>query len=190
MKTFFAAIFSITTLLSISSCGEDYTNEIGHVDGLIKILDASEEVLHDVDTATLFEMTDFIRKSIKKIQSKGDTLTKEAAIEADQYIGKLKTLYNLTKNYHAYQNEINNVRQQLNNLKQDLNNGLIPKDKFPEYYQNEQNGVILINDKINHATNGMSDRLEKLKANKANFEKLIDDPASYMSYYKNNASSN
>ena len=59
MKTFFAAIFSITTLLSISSCGEDYTNEIGHVDGLIKILDASEEVLHDVDTATLFEMTDF-----------------------------------------------------------------------------------------------------------------------------------
>lgn len=190
MKIFFTTIVSVAILFSITSCGENYTNEIGHVDGLIKILDASEEVLNDVDTATLFEMTSFIQHSIKKIQSKGDTLTKEAAIEADQYIGKLKTLYNLAKNYKAYKNEIKNVRQQLNNLKQDLNNGLIPKDKFPAYYENEQNGVILINDKINHATNGMSARLEKMKTKKADFEKLIDDPTSYTSYYKNNSSSN
>lgn len=182
------AVITLITISSIylSSCKEDYTNEIGHVDGLIKILDSSEEVLHDIDTATLFEMTIFVKESIAKIQSKNDTLTKKAALEADQFIGRLKSLYNLSKNYKKYQQEIDLVRTQLNNLKQDLNNGIIPKEQFPAYYEIEQGGVISINDKINHATNGMSNRLKKMKENKAAFEKLIDDPTSYMSYYKNN----
>lgn len=180
---------ALITLLSISSiclfsCQEDYTNEIGHVDGLIKILDSSEEVLHNVDTATLFEMTIFVKESIAKIQSKNDTLTKEAALEADQFIGRLKSLYGLSKNYKKYQKEIDLIRTQLNNLKQDLDNGIISKQQFPAYYENEQGGVININDKINHATNGMSNRLQKMKENKAAFEKLIDDPKSYTSYYK------
>lgn len=179
-------LITLVTFSSIGlfSCGEDYTNEIGHVDGLLKILDSSEKALHDVDTATLFEMTIFVKQSIEKIQSKNDTLTKEAALEADQFIGRLKSLYNLSKNYKKYQQEIDLIRTQLNNLKQDLNNGIIPKEQFAAYYEIEQGGVISINDKINHATNGMSNRLKKMKENKAAFEKLIDDPASYMSYYK------
>jgi len=181
-------LITLVTFSSIwlCSCNEDYTNEIGHVNGLIKILDSSEEVLHDVDTTTLFEMTIFIKQSIKKIQSKNDTLTKEAALEADQFVGRLKSLYNLSNNYKKYQKEIDLIRTQLNNLKQDLNNGIIPKEQFPVYYENEQGGVISINEKISHATNGMSNRLKKMKENKAAFEKLIDDPTSYMSYYKNN----
>ncbi|MBL1233672.1 MAG: hypothetical protein COA31_013215 [Flavobacteriales bacterium] len=179
-------LITLITISSISlfSCGEDYTNEIGHVDGLIKILDSSEEVLHDVDTATLFEMTIFVKESIAKIKSKNDTLTKEAALEADQFVGRLKSLYGLSKNYNKYQQEIDLIRTQLNNLKQDLNNGIISKEQFPAYYEIEQGGVISINDKINHATNGMSNRLKKMKENKAAFEKLIDDPKSYTSYYK------
>ena len=179
-------LITLVTFSSIGlfSCREDYTNEIGHVDGLLKILDSSEKALHDVDTAMLFEMTIFVKQSIEKIQSKNDTLTKEAALEADQFIGRLKSLYNLSKNYNKYQQEIDLIRTQLNNLKQDLNNGIIPKEQFPAYYENEQVGVISINDKINHATKGMSNRLKKMKENKAAFETLIDDPTSYMSYYK------
>ncbi|HEY9083300.1 MAG TPA: hypothetical protein VIN73_08190 [Vicingaceae bacterium] len=176
--------FIAISAIGLFSCGEDYTNEIGHVDGLIKILDSSEEVLHDVDTATLFEMTIFVKESIAKIKSKNDTLTKEAALEADQFVGRLKSLYGLSKNYNKYQQEIDLIRTQLNNLKQDLNNGIISKEQFPAYYEIEQGGVISINDKINHATNGMSNRLDKMKENKAAFEKLIDDPKSYTSYYK------
>jgi len=181
-------LITLVTFSSIwlCSCNEDYTNEIGHVNGLIKILDSSEEVLHDVDTSTLFEMTIFIKQSIKKIQSKNDTLTKEAALEADQFVGRLKSLYNLSNNYKKYQKEIDLIRTQLNNLKQDLNNGIISKEKFPAYYENEQGAVITINENINHATNGISERFKKMKENKAAFEKLIDDPKSYMSYYKNN----
>ncbi len=184
LKNITLIILAIISSISLLSCGEDYTNEIGHVDGLIKILDSSEEVLHNVDTATLFEMTIFVKESTAKIQSKNDTLTKEAALEADQYISNLKALYDLSKNYKKYQIEIDIIRTQLNNLKQDLDNGLISKKQFPAYYEIEQAGVIGINDKITHATNGMSNRLDKMKENKAAFEKLIDDPKSYTSYYK------
>ena len=106
-------LITLVTFSSIwlCSCNEDYTNEIGHVNGLIKILDSSEEVLHDVDTTTLFEMTIFIKQSIKKIQSKNDTLTKEAALEADQFVGRLKSLYNLSNNYKKYQGITNRPRQ-------------------------------------------------------------------------------
>ncbi|NCP45743.1 MAG: hypothetical protein GW818_04790, partial [Flavobacteriales bacterium] len=102
------------------------------------------------------------------------------------FVGRLKSLYNLSNNYKKYQKEIDLIRTQLNNLKQDLNNGIISKEKFPAYYENEQGAVITINENINHATNGISERFKKMKENKAAFEKLIDDPKSYMSYYKNN----
>ncbi|MCW8897268.1 MAG: hypothetical protein OQJ96_04755 [Flavobacteriales bacterium] len=184
LKNIALIILATISFISLFSCGEDNTNEIGHVDGLIKILDSSEEVLHNVDTTTLFEINIFVKQSIEKIQSKNDTLIKEAALEADQYINKLKTLYDLSKNYKKYQIEIDIIRTQLNNLKQDLNNGLISKKQFPAYYEIEQAGVIGINDKITHATNGMSNRLDKMKENKAAFEKLINDPKSYTSYYK------
>lgn len=183
------ALIILITFSSICfySCKDAYTNEFGHVDGLLKILDFSEETLHSVDTTTLFDKIIFLEQAIDKIQAENDTLTKEAAIAADQFIGSYKPLFELSKNYKNYQQEIDLIRVQLTNLKQDLNNGIISKELFSTYYESEQSSVISINEKISQATNEINNKLTNVEENKVAFEELINNPTSYTSYYKNNA---
>ncbi len=173
--------FVLSTIV-LFSCSPNYEREIAQIDGLSKILTASEEVLHSVNRDSLFEITQLVKEDIKRIQSKNDTLTREAAFKADEYVGRLKHLNRLYINYGKMEDELNTIKTQLNNLKQDLQNGLIQQKDFLTYYESEKTAVILINDKIAHSTNGMSHNIRKMFKNRAEFVALIEAPASYKSY--------
>jgi len=172
-------------MLLLVACKPHYEREIAQIDGLSKILTASEEVLHSVNRDSLFEITQLVKEDIKRIQSKNDTLTREAAFKADEYVGRLKHLNRLYINYGKMEDELNTIKTQLENLKQDLQNELIQQKDFLTYYENEKTAVILINDKIAHSTNGMSHNIRKMFKNRAEFVALIEDPASYNSYKAN-----
>lgn len=172
-------------MLLLVACKPNYNKEISQIDGLIEILTAAEEVLYSVSKDSLLEITQLVREDIKKIQSKNDTLTREAAFKADEYIGRLKHLTRLSINYGKMEGELELIKTQLENLKKDLQNGLIEQKDFLTYYESEKTAVILINDKIAKSTNGMSHRIRKMFANRPEFVALIDNPASYKSYKAN-----
>lgn len=179
-------IFILVVLSTlIFSCTTNNQREIGQIEGLTEIVIAAEEVLHSVNKDSLLEITALVREDIKKIQGKNDTLIRDAAFKADEYIGRLKHLNRLAINYGKMEAELEVVKTQLNNLKQDLENGLIKQEDFLTYYESEKTAVILINDKIANATNGMSHRIRKMFTNRAEFVAMIDNPASYMSYKAN-----
>lgn len=175
---------TIVLIISILlfSCSNSNEREIVQIEGLTEIVTAAEEVLHSVNKDSLVEITKLVQEDIKRMQAKNDTLTRDAAFKADEYVGRLKHLTRLAINYGKMEDELHLVKTQLNNLKQDLENGLIKKEDFLTYYESEKTAVILINDKIAHATNGMSQRIRKMFANHDDFVALIDNPASYKSF--------
>jgi len=181
MMTFFQPILLLISIL-LFSCANNNEREAKQIEELAAIVTAAEEVLHSVNKDSLLEITRLVKEDIKRIQAKNDTLTREAAFKADDYVGRLKHLTRLAINYSKMENELHLVKTQLNNLKQDLENGLIKKEAFLTYYESEKTAVILINDKIAHATNGMPQRIRKMFANRDEFVALIDNPASYKSF--------
>lgn len=184
MKLLSPLIIVITTIIFLS-CSSSYKKEIEQINALINIVSSADEVLHSINKDSLLQITQLVKEDIKKIQSKDDTLTRDAAFKADEYVGRLKHLNRLAINYGKMEEELTLVNKQLTNLKQDLENGIIQQKDFLTYYESEKTAVILINDKITHATNGMNHRIRKMYANRIEFVTLIDNPASYKSFKVN-----
>ena len=168
----------LTIIVAISliftACINSFEKEDKEIDGLLNLVDGAEEVLLSVDTAKVFTVVRDIKKELWNFGNKYDTLDKEAAFKVADYYANKKSLYFLHKNYLTFKNEIALARTQLKALKQDLHNGAITKEKFLEYYKNEQEIIVALNDKINNAVNGIDISVDKLIEEKPAILSLLD----------------
>jgi hypothetical protein len=163
------------------SCKNANDKELGEIDGLIKILDTTEEALHAIDTSDLYSITKLVKEDLKRINKSNDTLTREAAYKVDLYIGRTKTLYSLSNNYTKFQTEIVDLKKQLNNLRQDVSNNLIKKEDYSKYYNSEQKMVLYVKEEVSLATRGMADRIKKMLEERDGFVEMLADPQNYSS---------
>jgi len=156
------------------ACVNSFDKEDKEMGSLLELVDSSEELLNSVDTAKLFNTVKDIKKELWIFGNKYDTLDREAAFKVADYYGGKKALYFLTDNYQKFNNEINVARTQLDALKKDLHSGAITKEKFLAYFKNEQQIIVVLNDKISNAINGVDETVNKFIEEKPAIMEILE----------------
>ena len=165
---------SLTLIVIIFfGCKEAYEKENSEIDSLNQLVNNTEEVLLSIDTAKVFSVVRDVKKELWNFGNRFDTLDRETTFKVADYYGNKKSLYFIYDNYPKFIYEIEVTRKQLDNLKDDLNNGIIPKEKFVDYYKNEQEIIVTLNDKINTAVNGIDISVDKLLKGKAEIMEML-----------------
>lgn len=168
---FFVLILSLT----FTACKNAMEKEIGEVDALISMVDEIEKSVLSIDTTRAFAAKRQISMDLAMIESLGDTLDKATAFKLDDYYSGKKRLFRFSTNYKGFINQIGYAKDQLKNLKQDINNGLIEKDKFKDYYIEEQASVMELSSKVNKSISGIEVAIQKMELERDEILTLFEE---------------
>jgi len=173
MSKFILGILFIA--LSFSACDNSNKKEIEEVESLIARVNETEKVLLSIDTSKVFGITRLLEKDLAEFKKIKDTLTKDEAFTVADYFGSKKKFYRLTAGYPRFIGQIETSKKQLSNLKQDLQNGLIKKDDYISFYQEEQAIFKDLNFQINKLITGIDLVVDKYENDRPELLKFMKE---------------
>lgn len=173
MKKYLVLIF--ITSLAFTACKNAMEKEIGEVDALISIVDEIEKSVLSIDTTRAFAAKRQVSMDLAMIESLGDTLDKATAFKLSDYYSGKKRLYRFSANYKEFITQIDYAKNQLKNLKQDINNGLVEKDKFQGYYNDEQASLMELSSKVNKSVNGIEVAIQKMELEREGILSIFEE---------------
>ncbi|MCB0402159.1 MAG: hypothetical protein KDD41_08750 [Flavobacteriales bacterium] len=172
MKT--NTIIILIVSLGLFACGNKFEKEIGEVDGLISMADEVEKSILSVDTSRAFSVKRQMEKDLKMLDQFSDTIDKSTAIKLGEYYSGKKRVFAFYNNYLQFVSKINYTKDQLRNMKQDLENGVMPEDKFEDYYKTEQVYLMELSSQVNHSLEGLDQTITYFETSKNEIETILE----------------
>lgn len=130
-------------------------DKIEQVNKLRKSLAATEEVFNQIDSITVSTILDSIQNKLTDIQTHHiDTMTRETAFMVGEFANLRKALRNYLLHYSKNRKEFSYSRSQYEHLEQDLKNNVLNKDTFLLFYNEEQEALLKLNDRVSSTTEG------------------------------------
>ena len=166
-------IASVILSVGFFSCKNSYEKEHQQILLLQDTIASAENILLSVDTAETFALVREIKQDLWNFGNKYDSLDKEAAFKVADYYRNKKNIYFFFDNYKKFNKEIKISKEQLVALQKDLDNGIITQKQFLDYYNNEQQIIKALNDKINNAVNGIEISVDRIKKSKPEIKRLL-----------------
>lgn len=170
-------IIFIIICIAFVACNQEEQKKLKKVEGLESVLEGTQEVLYQVDTARAFQYRRNLMKDVQTVQAHIDTIGKEKAVYISNYNSLSKAFNRFRKKYPEFQKEIAFSEKQLENLKTDIKNDKIPEGKFSEYYQSEMDAIVQLNSSVERSVNGLKvvlDKYEEMRPEVLEFIKKLD----------------
>lgn len=166
-------LFSISTALLIVSCSSN-DRFLADVEKLEETLTKAEESLKAVDTSKTGEYFRISNEKLKFIQENfKDTMDRETTLIIADYAASRKSLRMFMENYSDVTKELDYSRSQLAALKADIQKGLMPEDKFTDYYSSESKSVEKLDELVQNLVQWYDSALKMYEAKSPPVEKII-----------------
>lgn len=144
-------VIPLILILIVSSCRQNTTEQKVQLNDLLMEVQQFKDSISAIDTTSIFESSRTIKQNLKFIHNNLDTIdVNTASIIAEVYKEREKVFF-VEEHYYDFLNELSISQQQLEKLKIDLDNGLLTKENFNTFYQEEARIFVNLNQKIRAA---------------------------------------
>lgn len=137
-------VLACSLVITATSCGDRFAEEIKYVEQLQQTLDSNEQTLN-IDVNLLVSRAERIESTLLTFTNKyKDTMSKELGDNLSKYKNFKKIYSRKSNNYEECVKEQAALQKQLDNLLRDTKNGVFSKDEFKTYYNTEKTDLQLL----------------------------------------------
>ena len=172
----------LPALLMTYSCQPDLdSGKVEDIDQLILEAQSTLTQLHSIDTSQVQTGLKELMLNVQYIQKyHADTMSYETA----QYLSRYYTLANLLKDYDSYEVVEKNLqlsKKQLEDLKHDYVNHAIEEDKFSQYFTEERNQLVQLQEKVQ----GMENNWRRFEEKAMEYNPKVDSIVNHIETKRN-----